>query len=161
VRWRRSLTGKKPVLILGVGNLLLKDEGIGVHVARKLMDMDLPPYVEVVEGGTSGFDLLDDIEGRGKVVVVDTVQAGQPPGTLYRLSHEDIEDRPKQRLSLHDIDMTDLLNLSDLLGVEKPAEVIIIGVEPKDMETASMELSPEVAARIPKVIELVMKEIKD
>jgi hydrogenase maturation protease len=160
VRWRRSLTGKKPVLILGVGNLLLKDEGIGVHVARKLMDMDLPPYVEVVEGGTSGFDLLDDIEGRGKVVVVDTVQAGQPPGTLYRLSREDIEDRPKQRLSLHDIDMTDLLKLSDLLGVEKPAEVIIIGVEPKDMETASMELSPEVEAQIPKVIELVMKEIQ-
>jgi hydrogenase maturation protease len=160
VRWRRSLTGKKPVLILGVGNLLLKDEGIGVHVARKLMDMDLPPYVEVVEGGTSGFDLLDDIEGRGKVVVVDTVQAGQPPGTLYRLSREDIEDRPKQRLSLHDIDMTDLLKLSDLLGVKKPAEVIIIGVEPKDMETASMELSPEVEAQISKVIELVMKEIQ-
>jgi len=155
------LSSNKPVLVLGVGNLLLKDEGIGVHVARKLMDMDLPPHVEVLEGGTSGFDLLDDIEGREKVVVVDTVQAGQPPGTLYRMSREDIEDRPKQRLSLHDIDMTDLLKLSDLLGVEKPAEVIIIGVEPKDMETASMELSPEVEAKMSKVIELVMKEIKD
>ena len=155
------MSSNKPVLVLGVGNLLLKDEGIGVHVARKLMDMDLPPHVEVLEGGTSGFDLLDDIEGREKVVVVDTVQAGQPPGTLYRMSREDIEDRPKQRLSLHDIDMTDLLKLSDLLGVEKPAEVIIIGVEPKDMETASMELSPEVEAKMSKVIELVMKEIKD
>jgi hydrogenase maturation protease len=155
------LVREKPVLVLGVGNLLLKDEGVGVHVARKLMEMDLPPQVEVVEGGTSGFDLLEDIEGRQKVIVVDAVQVGQPPGTLYRFTREDIEDRPKQRLSLHDIDMTDLLRLSDLLGVEKPAEVVVIGVEVKDMETASMDLSSEVEAQVPKVIELVMREIKD
>jgi len=152
------LSGRKRVLILGVGNLLLKDEGVGVHVARKLMDMDLPPHVEVLDGGTGGFDLLDDIEGREKVIVIDTVKAGQPPGTLYRFSGEDIEERSKSGLSLHDIDMTDLLRLADVLGVEKP-ELVVIGIEAKDMESASLELSPEIEAQVPKVIELVMKEI--
>jgi len=150
---------KKPILVLGVGNLLLKDEGVGVHVARRLLDMDLPPRVEVLEGGTAGLDLLDAIEGREKVIVVDAVQTGQPPGTLYRFSRDDIEERPKQRMSLHDIDMTDLLKLSDLLGGEKPAEVVVIGVEARDIETASMELSPEIEAQVPTLIDLVIREI--
>ncbi len=149
---------KKPILVLGVGNLVLTDEGVGVHVAQRLQKMDLPSHVEVLDGGTSGFDLLDDIEGRKKVVVVDTVKGGGPPGTIYRMTTEDIEEAPKSRLSLHDIDMTDLLKLADLFEIEKP-EIVIIGIEPKDMESASMELSPEIEAQIPKVIELVMKEV--
>jgi hydrogenase maturation protease len=152
------LSEKKPILVLGVGNLLLKDEGVGVHVARKLMDMDPPAHVEVVYGGTAGFDLLDEIEGRKKVVVVDTVKGGGPPGTIYRMTTEDIEEAPKSRLSLHDIDMTDLLKLADLFEIEKP-EIVIIGIEPKDMESASLELSPEIEAKVPRLIELVMEEI--
>lgn len=154
------MTEKKPILVLGVGNLLLKDEGVGVHVARKLMDMDLPSHVEVVDGGTSGFDLLDDIEGRKKVVVVDTVRGGGPPGTIYRMTTEDIEEMPKSRLSLHDIDMTDLLKLADLFKIEKP-EIVVIGIEPKDIESASLELSPGIEAKVPRLIELVLKEIED
>jgi hydrogenase maturation protease len=155
------LAQEKSILILGVGNLLLTDEGVGVHVAHRLMEMALPPHVEVLDGGTSGFDLLDAIEGRQKVIVVDAVQAGQPPGTLYRFTRKDIEERPKQRLSVHDIDMTDLLRLSDLLGVEKPVEVVVYGVEAKDITSASMELSAEVEARVPRLIEYVMQEIGD
>jgi hydrogenase maturation protease len=108
------LEGDKPILVLGVGNLLLKDEGVGVHVARKLMEMDLPSHVEVLEGGAGGFDLLGEIEGRKKVIVVDTAKAGKPPGTMYRMTTEDIEKAEKPRISLHEIDMTDLLNLADL-----------------------------------------------
>ena len=114
------MSEKKPILVLGVGNLVLTDEGVGVHVAQRLQKMDLPSHVEVLDGGTSGFDLLDDIEGRKKVVVVDTVKGGGPPGTIYRMTTEDIEEAPKSRLSLHDIDMTDLLKLADLFEIEKP-----------------------------------------
>ena len=151
------MNSDKPILVLGVGNLLLKDEGVGVHVARKLMEMDLPSHVEVLDGGTGGFDLLDEIEGRKKVIVVDTAQAGKPAGTMYRMTTEDIEQTEKARISLHDIDMTDLLKLADLFKIEKP-EIVIIGIEPKDMESASTELSPEIEAVIPKVIEVVLKE---
>lgn len=150
---------KKPILVLGVGNILLTDEGVGVHVVRRLQEMELPSHVEVLDGGTSGFDLLDDIEGRKKVIVVDTVKGEKPPGTIYRMTTEDIEETPKSRLSLHDIDMTDLLKLADLFQIAKP-DVVIIGIEPKDMESASVELSPEIEARVPKLIELVMKEIE-
>jgi len=154
------LTDKQPILVLGVGNILLTDEGVGVHVVQRLQKMDLPPHVEVMDGGTSGFDLLDDIEGRKKVIVVDTVKAGQPPGTVYRMTPDDMEEMGKSRISLHDIDMTDLLKLADVFKIQKP-EVVIIGIEPKDMESASLELSAEVAAQLPRVLELVMKEIGD
>ena len=153
------MTEKKPILVLGVGNLVLTDEGVGVHVVQRLQKMDLPSHVEVLDGGTSGFDLLDDIEGRKKVVVVDAVKGEQPPGTIYRMTTEDIEEAPKSRLSLHDIDMTDLLKLVDLFEIEKP-EIVIIGIEPKDIESASLELSQEIEARVPRLIELVMKEIE-
>ncbi len=154
------MTEKKPILVLGVGNLVLKDEGVGVHVAQRMQEMDLPSHVEVLDGGTMGFDLLDDIEGRKKVVIVDTVKGGQPPGTVYRMTINDIDEMPKSRVSLHDIDMTDVFKLADLFEIEKP-EIVIIGVEPKDMESTSMELSPEVEAQIPKVIEVVMREIEE
>ena len=152
------MSEKKPILVLGVGNILLTDEGVGVHVVRRLQEMELPSHVEVLDGGTAGFDLLDDIEGRKKVIVVDTVKGENPPGTLYRMTTDDIEEAPKSRLSLHDIDMTDLLKLADLFQIAKP-EVVIIGIEPKDMDSASVELSPEIEAQVPKLIELVMKEI--
>jgi hydrogenase maturation protease len=152
------LTDKKPILVLGVGNLVLTDEGVGVHVARRMQEMDLPSDVDVMDGATGGFDLLDDIEGRKKVIVVDTVNGGEPPGTIYRMTAEDIEETEKARLSLHEIDVTDLLKLADLFEIQKP-EIVIIGIEPKDMDSASMELSPEIEAKVPRLIDLVLKEI--
>lgn len=153
------MSEKKPVLVLGVGNLVLTDEGVGVHVVQRMQGMDLPSHVEVVDGGTMGLDLIDDIEGRKKVVIVDAVKGAGPPGTVYRMTIDDIEEIPKSRVSLHDIDITDVFKLADLFKIEKP-EIVIIGVEPKDMESPGMELSPEVEAQIPKVIELVKREIE-
>jgi hydrogenase maturation protease len=155
-----AVTEKKPVLVLGVGNILLTDEGVGVHVVNRMREMDLPLHVDLLDGGTSGFDLLDDLEGRKKVVVVDTVHGGEPPGTIYRMTTEDIEDTNKQTVSLHDIDMSDLFKLADLFEIEKP-EVVILGIEPKDMESSSLELTPEIEAKVPRLIELVMKEVEE
>jgi hydrogenase maturation protease len=150
---------KKPVLVLGVGNLLLRDEGVGVHVVRQLSEMDLPEHVEVCDGGTSGMDLVDEFEGRRKVIIVDTVQGGNEPGALYRMTTDDIEETEKQRISLHDVDVVDLLKLVDFYGIKRP-EIVVYGVEPKDMVTMDMELSPEVAAKVPKLIDYVLKEIE-
>ena len=149
--------GKKGILVLGVGNLLLKDEGVGVHVVERLREMELPEDVEVKDGGTGGFHLLDDVEGREKVIVVDAVKAGMTPGTLYRFDAKDIEVTRKISISLHDINLADMLSLADMLG--KKPDTVVIGVEPKDMG-AGLELSPEIEARIPEIIGLVIKEIK-
>lgn len=149
---------KKGTLVLGVGNLLMRDEGTGVHIANRLQDMELPPDVEVVDGGTGGIDLLYQIEGRKKVIIIDVVKANEHPGTLYRFGADDIQVTPKVPISLHDFDLADMLSLADKLG-KRPEDVVIIGIEPKDMGLG-FELSPEIEEQIPGIIELVMNELR-
>jgi hydrogenase maturation protease len=148
----------KRIVILGVGNLLLSDEGIGVHVAKKLMEMDLPPGVEVVEGGTDGFRLMNVVTGAARVIVVDAVKGGGPPGSIYRFDLKDAPTFPDAyKTSVHQIGILEVVHLSELIG-EAP-ETTIIGVEPKSLEMG-MELSPEVQAKVDRIIELVMEEVK-
>ncbi len=81
---------RKPILILGVGNTIQMDDGIGVHVIEAMKNKPLPPNIELIDGGTLGYDLLGIIEGRKKIIVVDAVKGQQPPGTLYKFSPEDV-----------------------------------------------------------------------
>jgi hydrogenase maturation protease len=152
------VTDNKPILILGIGNILLKDEGVGVHVANKLKDTPLPPDVEVMDGGTMGIDLLFYIEGRKKVIVVDTIKAGEPPGTMYRFTDKDLSFKKDFLRTAHGIDFSDVVKTAHTLGT-KPGEVVFIGIEPVDMNEG-LELSALIAQRIPVIIELVMKELK-
>jgi hydrogenase maturation protease len=148
---------KKDILVLGIGNTILKDEGIGVRVAEKMMEMSLPPEVEVMDGGIKGLDLLYYIEGRKKVIVVDAVKAGAPPGTLFRFTDNDIAAKKGVMRSAHGIDFSDVIAVARFTGT-KPDEVIFLGVEPYDL-SVSMELSPKIEEMIPILINLVMKEI--
>ena len=152
------MTKVQDILILGIGNLLLKDEGIGVHVVRRLKDVTLPDNVEVLDGGTAGLELVDFIENRKKVIVIDAVKTGDRPGTIYRLTEKNLNMKPKAIMSFHEIDFLHALYLSEVLG-NKPEETIVIGIEPKDM-TDGTELSPEIEERIPRIIEVVMEELK-
>jgi hydrogenase maturation protease len=147
----------KKILILGIGNILLKDEGVGVRVAETMMKMELPPDVEVMEGGVKGLDLIDYIEGRDKVVVVDAVKTGSPPGTLFRFTDKDLAAKKGIMRSAHGIDFSDVVAVSGFLG-SKPEEIIFLGVEPADLG-AGMELTPEIEKMVPVLINLVMKEI--
>jgi hydrogenase maturation protease len=151
------MTKVRDILILGIGNILLKDEGVGVHVVKKLEGRPLPDNVEVLDGGTAGLDLTYFIANRKKVIVIDTVKAGEKPGTIYRLTEKNLRIGPKAIMSFHEIDFLDALYISEVMG-EKPEETIIIGIEPKDMSDG-LELSPEIEERIPKIIEVVMKEL--
>ncbi len=145
------------VVVLGVGNLLLSDEGVGVHVANKLMEMDLPPEVDVVEGGTDGFRLMNVVTGAARLIVVDAVKGGGPPGSIYRFDIKDAPTYPDEyKTSVHQIGILEVVHLSELIG-EAP-ETTIIGVEPKSLDMG-MELSPEVKAKLPRIIELVLEEI--
>ena len=150
---------KKKILVLGIGNLLLRDEGIGVHVVQRMKGMDLPSDVEIMDGGTMGIDLLYCIEGRKKVVVIDAVSADSPPGALYRFTDRDLEDYKGFIRSAHEIDFTYVLNTARLFG-KKPDKVIFIGITPGDI-SEGLTLSPAVEKKIPEIIELVMKEINE
>ncbi|MBW1744424.1 MAG: HyaD/HybD family hydrogenase maturation endopeptidase [Deltaproteobacteria bacterium] len=147
----------KRVIVLGVGNLLLSDEGVGVHVAKKLMEMKLPPGVQVVEGGTDGFRLMNVVTEADRLIIVDAVKGGEVPGSIYRF---DIKDAPTYpdvyKTSVHQIGILEVVHLSELVG--KTPETTIIGVEPKSLDMG-MELSPEVEAKLPRIIELIFEEV--
>jgi hydrogenase maturation protease len=146
------------VVILGVGNLLLSDEGVGVHVANELMKLELPPEVTVVEGGTDGFRLIDIITEADRLIVVDAVKGGATPGSIYRFDINEVHSCPSGfKTSVHQIGILEVINLSGLIG--KTPHTTVIGVEPKSLEI-SMELSPEIKAKIPRIIELVLDELK-
>jgi hydrogenase maturation protease len=145
-------------VILGVGNLLLSDEGVGVHVANKLMEMDLPAGVEVIEGGTDGFRLMNVVTEADRLIVVDAVKGGSPPGSIYRFDIKDAPSSPDAfKTSVHQIGILEVVHLSELIG--QTPETTVIGVEPGSLEMG-MELSPEVQDKIPKIIELILEEVK-
>jgi hydrogenase maturation protease len=142
---------------MGVGNLLLSDEGFGVHVAQKLYDLDLPPEVEVVEGGTDGFGLMAYVVGADRLILIDAVKGGGPPGSLYRFDLNDCPPFPDLfKTSVHQISILEIINLSGVIGTTP--RTTIIGIEPKTLEIG-MALSPEIEAKIPRVIELVREEV--
>jgi hydrogenase maturation protease len=151
------MSDNKDILILGIGNILLRDEGVGVHVIKKMKEFPLPVNVEILDGGTAGLDLVDFISNYKKLIVIDAVRTGEKPGTIYRLTEENLGTKPKAIMSFHDIDFLDALMMSEVIG-EKPKEIIVIGIEPKDMSDG-IDLTPEIEELIPRIIEIVMKEI--
>jgi hydrogenase maturation protease len=156
------------ILLLGLGNILLKDEGVGVHIARKLQELTLPCNVEVMDGGTSGLDAFLLAQGIEKLVVIDAVKAGKKPGTIYRiqLGHHE-RDRLRQNLiqqghsniSLHQISLLDALAIAERTNCA-PKEVVVIGVEPGEIDYG-LELTDEVKQKIPEVIDAILKEIEN
>ena len=146
------------IVILGIGNLLLSDEGVGVHVVHELMKMKLPPEVSVIEGGTDGFGLLNIITEADRLIVIDAIKGGAIPGSIYRFDIKDLKNCPKGfKSSVHQIGILEVLNLSELIG--KTPETTVIGIEPKSLEMG-MELSPEIEAKVPRLIELILQELK-
>lgn len=155
---RKDDMPQKKTVILGVGNVLLSDEGIGVHVANELMKMDLPPGVSVVEGGTDGFSLLNIITDADRLIVVDAVKGGAEPGSIYRFDANEIRSVPSGfKTSVHQVGILEVIDLSGLIG--KTPRTTVIGIEPKSFEM-SLQLSPEVMEKFPRIIELVLEELK-
>jgi len=148
----------KHILVLGVGNLLLSDEGVGVHVAQRMMTMDMPPEVQVVEGGTDGFGLVNVITEADRMILIDAVKGGGQPGSIYRFEIEDCPPYPDIfKTSVHQISILEVIHLSSLIG--STPRTTIIGIEPACVEMG-MELSPPVAAKIPKIIQMIEEEVE-
>jgi len=153
-----SQTRSCPTLVLGLGNILLRDEGVGVRVVQAMERMALPREVEVFDGATAGVDLLDVLAERRKVVVIDAIAGDSPPGTVLRLTPADLAPRHERGVSLHDLGLLETLALAEQLNVS-PEEVVIIGVKPHSV-ACGLELSPELARAVPQIIELVLAELE-
>lgn len=146
----------KKLLVLGVGNILMMDEGIGVHAVHELLKEEWPDEVELMDGGTFTQDIFFLFQEYEKILVLDIVKAKREPGTIYRLTEDDLRQNQKQTLSLHDIDLLDSLSMSEMAG-HKP-ELHVLGIEPETINWA-MELTPTLQERFPAYVDLARKEI--
>jgi len=148
------------ILVLGLGNILLQDEGLGVRAVERLVaGFHLPPEVEVLDGGVMGLDLLSWLEDVGALLIVDAVRSGWPPGTLVRLDGDDLPTALPLKMSMHQVGLQELLAVSALQG-KTPLRVVICGLEPAVVDWG-LELSPNIAPRIDNLVESVVQELRD
>lgn len=146
-------------LVLGVGNILLSDDGVGVHTIRRLQKVaQLPEEVQVVDGGTSGLDLLHYLEGVSHLVIVDAMEGNRPPGTLTRLTGDEVPAYLSTKMSPHEIGLPDMLFAAKLRDLY-PKEVVIWGVQPATTELG-LDLSPPVADQVDALVENVLAELR-
>ncbi|MGI6650101.1 MAG: HyaD/HybD family hydrogenase maturation endopeptidase [Bacillota bacterium] len=148
---------KSRVLILGVGNILLQDDGVGVHAIRALQERTFPEGVDLLDGGTAGVDLLPYIGEAQHLVVIDAVKGGGQPGAIYRLTPAVMGQFKEQSLSLHQVGFLEVLDLAEKLG-HRP-QTIIFGVEPQTIDWG-LELTEPVQAVFPRLLELVVEEVE-
>jgi hydrogenase maturation protease len=146
------------IAVLGVGNLLLKDEGIGVHLIEKLADVIDDTNIKIIDAGTYP-DFLSLVEDNlDKLIIVDAVKNGDKPGTIYRFDFDVVDLKGAPPFSLHDIGVVESLRTMALFN-KQPKSTVVIGIEPKTIDFG-LELSPEIEERLPKIIDLVLNEIK-
>lgn len=150
----------KPILVLGLGNILLMDEGLGVH-AMELFERRyaVPDHVDVVDGGTCGMDMLDLIASHRHLIAVDAVKTGAPPATLVTLRGDEVPAYFKGKLSPHQLGLCDLL-ASLRLTDEAPETVTLVGCVPLALGTGLM-LSPEIEAVLPEMAERIAGELAE
>jgi hydrogenase maturation protease len=154
----RSENKKHEVLILGIGNILMGDEGIGVHVVNEVGKAELPHGVEWLDGGTGSFLLLEPMQNAEKVILIDATIDGESAGTIRRLRPKYSADYPRT-LTAHDIGLKDLLDAFYLMGTTAP-EVTLYAISIPPLQDMQMEMSPELTAIVPKVAEMVTNEAR-
>ncbi len=149
-------------MVLGVGNLLLSDDGLGIHVVRRLEQMQaagqIPMDVEILDGGTLGLDLLYYLEGVSHLVIIDAVNVQKASGTLACLTGEQVPAYLTLKMSPHQVSLPDLLLAAKLRDLY-PEKVVILGAQPETIETG-LELSPVVAGQVDRLVEQVLEEIR-
>lgn len=145
-------------VVLGIGNVLLSDEGVGVHAIKALAQRyEETKQVEIVDGGTAGMELLPLLEGAHHLIVVDAIRCGQPPASIVRLEGEQVPAYFKTKLSPHQVGLSDVLAALAFKGTI-PGQVVLIGVQPVKL-SLGMDLSPEVNARLEEVVSMVRAEL--
>ena len=147
------------IAVFGIGNILLSDDGVGVHTLNKLKEeYDLPGYVELIDGGTKGLDLLPLLEDRDKVMIIDAANFKKEPGTIGAVEGDKIPAFLSTKLSVHQIGLPDMLFAAKLMNIFPP-EMCLIGIQPESMAT-STEMSEVVSKGMKPLLEKVIERLK-
>jgi hydrogenase maturation protease len=136
----------------------MSDDGIGVRVIQQLANIyRFPPEVTIFDGGTLGLDLLTQLEGVDRLIIIDAVETGKAPGSLIRLTGAEIHPVMETKLSPHQMGLKDLLAVAELMGISPPS-MVLLGIQPENIEMG-MDLSPAVAARLDELVTLTLGEL--
>jgi len=144
------------ILILGVGNLLLKDEGVGIHAIRALENEKLPPDVSLMDGGTGGLHLISWLQGYDRIIMIDATLDDNPPGTIRLIQPRYASDFP-HLMSAHEIGLRDMIEAMSL--TDNLPEIRLIVISAADISEVGTDLSPEIQAVIPEIVQLVKNQL--
>jgi hydrogenase maturation protease len=149
------------ILLIGLGNILLKDEGVGVHVVNAVKQRYAfsPDVVEIIDGGTMGLDLLPLFEDRDKILIVDAVDFGKEPGFIGMIERDKIPSVLNSKLSVHHINLSDVLFAAELMGI-RPSEICLIGVQPKSL-AVGLDMTDEISGKIERLIDMTIKKLSE
>jgi hydrogenase maturation protease len=145
------------VAVIGIGNVLMADEGAGVEALKLLGEHDFPEQVELIDAGTAFFAIVSDLKDYEKLIIVDVVRGGQPPGTVYRFKMDDVKGGDVL-ISLHDIGVVDSLRMEKLVG-KVPDDIVFFGIEPEEI-TLSIGLSSSVKKGLKHLVDRVIEELR-
>jgi hydrogenase maturation protease len=158
IRVRRMEMHNLNILVLGIGNLLLQDEGAGVRALAEFEgNYETPAGVELIDGGTSGIELLQYIQGKDYLIILDVVKSGKLPGDLIRMEGEEVPALFQKKISPHQLGLSDLLAAVQLTD-KMPLGVVLFGIEPKSIDTG-LELSDEVGRNLGELADMVAREL--
>lgn len=151
-------TNERRVVVIGLGNPLMGDDGLGLAVLDELRTgYALPPEIELVDGGTWGINLLPVIEDADELILIDAIDVGQAPGTFVRLEHERLPRYLATKISPHQVDLRDVLGLAELRGT-LPADTVALGLQPASVELRN-SLSDLLRCRVAELAEAVVQEL--
>ena len=150
----------KKILLLGVGNILYTDEGVGVRAVERLLETyTFSDNVTLMDGGNLGMRLMQPLMESDYSIILDAVLGGDAPGTIYRLTGDDLRKSLAFKDSMHQSDLVDTLLYCELVG--KRPDTVVIGMEPYDFKNMSIELTDVVADRLPAMLDIALTELAE
>jgi hydrogenase maturation protease len=145
-------------VVLGIGNTILSDEAAGVRAVEMLeQSYTIPADLQVIDGGTSGMEMIEDLSNLDFLIVIDVVKTGSAPGTVVKIAGDEIPVFFRKKLSPHQIALPDVLASLELLDA-MPKEIVVLGVEPISLELG-MDMTPDIAAKVPQLVAMAVAEL--
>ena len=150
------------IKILGCGNILTSDEGVGIHVIKRLSELQLPKNIEIIDAGAGGIPILDLFKDSRKVIIVDAISTiDGEDGEVYRFTDRELLDKEMTSIAMHNLNLADVVRVGRIIQPElMPEEIVVFGIEVEREETFNVELSPKVKSSVPVVVEMILSEIK-
>ena len=148
----------KNIAVVGLGNILMKDDGVGVWIIRELAKRNLQ-HVDIIDGGTASFDIFTSLGTVRKLIIVDALKGGDKPGTVYRLFPEDLPVHSDTFFSVHNIHAVDALRNAIIMR-SIPQNTVIIGVEPKEISWG-LDVTDDIKRKFPEITDIIVEEIEN